>query len=145
MIKVKDVAFARVSAPDLEAMERFLTDFGLVVTARSSGALYCRGTDPSPYLHVTERGEPGFRGLAFEAASAEDLAAAATLEGASAVEKIDAPGGGQRVCFRDPDGFAVEVARSSSRCRCAVRSRSTGAASARGWGGSSGCRRVLPA
>ena len=97
MIKIKDVAYVRFGAPDLAKMERFLTDFGLVVSARRDGALYARGTDPSPYVHVTENGEAGFRGVAFEAASAEDLAAAATLEGASAVEKIDAPGGGQRV------------------------------------------------
>jgi catechol 2,3-dioxygenase-like lactoylglutathione lyase family enzyme len=90
-------------------MERFLGDFGFVVTARSNDAIYARGTDPSPYLHVTERGEPGFRGVAFEAASAEDLEAVARLEGASGVEKIDAPGGGRRVRFTDPDGYAVEV------------------------------------
>jgi len=109
MIKVKDIAYVRFGAPDLDAMERFLTDFGLVVNARVGETLYARGTDPSPYLHVAERGDPSFRGVAFEAASAEDLTAASQLEGASAVEKIDAPGGGQRVRFSDPDGFAVEV------------------------------------
>jgi catechol 2,3-dioxygenase-like lactoylglutathione lyase family enzyme len=110
MIKVKDIAFVRFSAPDLEQMERFLRDFGLMVTARENDVIYARGTDPSPYLHVTERGEHGFRGVAFEAASAEDLDAVARLEGASAVEKIDAPGGGRCVRFTDPDGYAVEVA-----------------------------------
>jgi catechol 2,3-dioxygenase-like lactoylglutathione lyase family enzyme len=109
MIKVRDVAYVRFGAPDLDTMERFLTDFGLVVAARRDDVLYARGTDPSPYVHVTERGEPGFRGVAFEATSAEDLAAAAALEGASAVEKIDAPGDGRRVRFTDPDGFPVEV------------------------------------
>jgi catechol 2,3-dioxygenase-like lactoylglutathione lyase family enzyme len=109
MIQVRDAAFVRFAAPDLDAMARFLTDFGLVVTARGEDLIHARGTDPSPYLHVTERGEAGFRGVAFEAASAEDLAAAARLEGASPVEKLDAPGGGQRVHFTDPDGFAVEV------------------------------------
>jgi catechol 2,3-dioxygenase-like lactoylglutathione lyase family enzyme len=109
MIKVKDIAYARFAAPDLDAMERFVTEFGLVVTARRNDQLYARGTDPSPYLHVTERGDAGFRGLAFEAASADDLLAAAKLEGASAVEKIEAPGGGQRVRFTDPDGTEIEV------------------------------------
>ena len=109
MIKVHDIAYVRFNAPDLDAMERFLTDFGLVVHARENEVLYARGTDPSPYAHVTERGDPGFAGLAFEAGSAEDLAAAATLPGASAVEKIAAPGGGQRVRFTDPDGYTVEL------------------------------------
>ena len=109
MVKVKDIAYVRFAAPDLEAMERFLSDFGLVVNARQSDVLYARASDPSPYVHVTERGEPGFRGLAFEAASADDLRRASQLEGASDVEKIEAPGGGERVRFRDPDGFSVEV------------------------------------
>jgi catechol 2,3-dioxygenase-like lactoylglutathione lyase family enzyme len=109
MIKVLDLAYVRFAAPDLDAMERFLSDFGLVVAARQGDALYARGTDPGPYVHVTERGEPAFRGLAFEAASAGDLRAAAQFEGASAVEKLDAPGGGERVRFTDPDGHAVEV------------------------------------
>jgi catechol 2,3-dioxygenase-like lactoylglutathione lyase family enzyme len=109
MIKVSDIAYARFAAPDLDAMERFVTDFGLAVTARRNDVLYARGTDPSPYLHVTERGDAGFRGVAFEAASADDLLAAAKLEGASPVEKIEAPGGGQRVRFTDPDGYEIEV------------------------------------
>jgi catechol 2,3-dioxygenase-like lactoylglutathione lyase family enzyme len=109
MIKVRDVAYVRFSAPDLDAMQRFLEDFGLVVTAREGDVLYSRGTDPSPYAHVCELGEPEFRGMAFEAASAQDLAAVARLEGASPIEKIEAPGGGQRVRFVDPDGYAVEV------------------------------------
>jgi catechol 2,3-dioxygenase-like lactoylglutathione lyase family enzyme len=109
MIKVKDIAYVRFAAPDLEKAEKFLDDFGLVVNKGPGGTLYARGTDPSPYFHVTEPGEAAFLGLAFEAACAEDLQAAAKLDGASPIEKIDAPGGGQRVRFTDPDGFDVEV------------------------------------
>jgi catechol 2,3-dioxygenase-like lactoylglutathione lyase family enzyme len=109
MIKVRDVAFVRFGAPDLDAMERFTGDFGLVTSERSEDALYTRGTDPDPFVHVTERGEAGFRGVAFDAANAEDLAAAAQMEGASAIEDLDGPGGGKRVRFVDPDGFPVEV------------------------------------
>lgn len=109
MIKIRDVAFVRFGAPDLDTMERFTRDFGLVTSERSDTALYTRGTDPEPYVHVTERGEAGFRGVAFDAASAEDLATAAGMEGASPVEDLDGPGGGRRVRFVDPDGFPVEV------------------------------------
>jgi len=79
------------------------------VDSRHEDVLYSRGTDPSPYVHITELGEAGFRGAAFEAASVEDLVLASKIDGASAVEKIDAPGGGQRVRFTDPDGFPIEV------------------------------------
>jgi len=109
MIQVTDVAFVRFAAPDLDIMERFASDFGLVVSERNEDTLYCRGTDPDPYLHVTQVGEAGFRGVAFDVASAADLDSASKLEGASAIEPLDGPGGGQRVRFTDPDGFSVEV------------------------------------
>ena len=109
MIKVQDIAFVRFAAPDLDVMQRFASDFGLVLTDRENDTLYHRGSDPSPYVHVTELGDAGFRGVAFEAASAEDLAAASKLEGASPVEKLEAPGGGQVVRFTDPDGYRVEI------------------------------------
>lgn len=109
MIDVTDVAWVRFSAPDLDEMERFLRDFGLVRAARTPDALYMRGSDPEPWLHETRVGEPGFRGVAFDVATAADLAAAARLPGASPVEAVTAPGGGRRVCFSDPDGFPVEV------------------------------------
>jgi catechol 2,3-dioxygenase-like lactoylglutathione lyase family enzyme len=109
MIKVRDIAYVRFAAPDLDAMERFASDFGLSLTARVNDTLYHRGSDPSPYVHVTELGEAGFRGLALEAASAADLITASKLDGASDVEKLEAPGGGQRVRFTDPDGYQVEI------------------------------------
>ena len=109
MIKVHDIAYVRFASPDLDAAERFVRDFGLQVNARQGDVLYARGTDPAPYAHVTELGDPAFLGMGFEAASAADLQAAAKLPGASGIEKIDAPGGGECVRFTDPDGFAVEV------------------------------------
>ncbi len=115
MIKVQDVAYVRFGAPDLDAMESFLEDFGLAVAQRDEDILYARGTDPAAYAHVTERGEAGFRAVAFEAASADDLEAAAGLPGASAVSKIEAPGGGRLVWFTDPDGFRVEVVHGRER------------------------------
>ncbi len=109
MIKVTDIAYVRFAAPDLDRMETFTRDFGLETVSRDEERLFVRGTDPEPYVHVTERGDPAFLGVAFEAASAEDLAKLASVDGASAVEKIDAPGGGSVVRLTDPDGFTVEV------------------------------------
>lgn len=109
MIKVHDIAYVRFGAPDLDRMEQFLTDFGLVVATRGDKIIYARGTDPSPYLHVTELGDPEFRAVAFQAASADDLEAAARLPGAGPIEKLAAPGGGSVVRFSDPDGYGVEI------------------------------------
>ncbi len=109
MIQVRDLAYVRFSAPDLDAMARFAAAFGLVLTGREDEVLFHRGTDPAPYCHVTELGEPGFRALAFEVSALADLEAATKIPGASPIEKIDAPGGGQRVRLTDPDGYAIEL------------------------------------
>src|SRR5262245_4913639 len=109
LIKVKDLAYGRLRAPDLDVMEEFLTHFGMIRSARTPNALYMRGTGPRHHLHVTEKGDPGFVGLAYLAASEDDLARVAKAPGASAVESIDEPGGGKRVRLKEPNGYQVEV------------------------------------
>jgi catechol 2,3-dioxygenase-like lactoylglutathione lyase family enzyme len=109
MIRIRDLAYVRFRAPDLDQSEAFLADFGMVRSARTPSTLYMRGSDPHQYLHVTELGAPAFLGVGLEAESAADLAALARSEGASPVEKIDGPGGGQRVCVTDPNGIRIEV------------------------------------
>lgn len=109
MIKVTDLAYVRFRAPDLDRMEAFLTDFGMVRAARTDTALYMRGSDPLHHIHVTELGEPAFVGVGLQAARAADLDVLAAAAGASAVEAIDEPGGGRRVRLTDPNGIAVEV------------------------------------
>ncbi|MGC1678520.1 MAG: VOC family protein [Candidatus Binataceae bacterium] len=107
-IKVQDVAFVRFRAPDLDAMEGFLIDFGMVRADRTKDTLYMRGTDGDPFVHVTHRGEAGFAGVAFEAASPADLETIARGDGAS-IEQLEGPGRGSVVKLTAPDGFAVEV------------------------------------
>jgi catechol 2,3-dioxygenase-like lactoylglutathione lyase family enzyme len=109
LIKVKDLAYVRLRAPDLDPQEEFLTHFGMLRAERTPNALYMRGTDPSHHLHVTEKGNAAFVGFAYYAASEEDLHRVARAPGASAVEKIDEPGGGQRVRLREPNGYQIEV------------------------------------
>src|SRR5271163_5145676 len=108
-IKVRDLAYGRIRSPDLDVQEEFLTAFGMVRAARTPTALYMRGTDPAHHIHVTELGAPGHVGLAFHAASPDDLERLARLPGASAIETLDEPGGGRRVRLKDPDGYQVEV------------------------------------
>jgi catechol 2,3-dioxygenase-like lactoylglutathione lyase family enzyme len=107
--KVTKYVYGRLRSPDLDVAEKFLTDFGLVRAERTAKALYMRGTDPEPYLHVTELGEPKFLGLGYYARSEDDLKALAKVEGASGIENVDEPGGGKRVRLKDPFGFGVEV------------------------------------
>src|SRR6267378_6037562 len=109
LIKVTDLAYGRLRAPDLDAAEEFLTNFGMVRAERTNSALYMRGTDPAHHIHVTEKGDPGFVGLAYYAASLDDLKRVAQAPGASAVEEIDEPGGGKRVRLKEPNGYQIEV------------------------------------
>lgn len=107
-VKVQDVAFARLQAPDLDRAEEFLSDFGLLRAERTPTALYMRGTDPAPFLHVTHLGEPRLLASGWYVESADDLKTLAKLPGASGIEHVDEPGGGQRVRVRDPLGYTVE-------------------------------------
>ncbi len=109
MIKIRDVAYVRLRAPDLDKMEEFLTDFGMVPSARTENALYMRGTDQAHHIHITERGDPKFVGIGFYAASEDDLVTLSQADGSSTVHDIEEPGGGKRVQLTDPDGNLVEV------------------------------------
>ena len=109
VIKVTDMAYGKLRSPDLDAQEEFLTHFGMVRADRTKNALYMRGTDPAHHVHVTEKGDPGFIGIAYYAASEEDLHKVAQVPGASGVEDIDEPGGGKRVRLTEPNGYQIEV------------------------------------
>ena len=113
-IKVHDIAYVRFSTPDLETMEAFLTEFGMVRVERTSTALYMRGLDEEPFLHVTQRGDPGFLAAGFAAASLQDLETLAREENVS-IEHVDGPGGGSVVRLTDPNGFQIEVVAGRTR------------------------------
>lgn len=108
-IKVRDLAYGRLRAPDLDAAEEFLTSFGMTRAARTPSALYMRGTDPQHHIHITEKGDAAFLGFAWYARNEDDLKAAARLPGASGIETIDEPGGGRRVRLTEPNGYTIEV------------------------------------
>jgi catechol 2,3-dioxygenase-like lactoylglutathione lyase family enzyme len=107
-IKIQDVAYVRFSAPDLDQMETFLTEFGMIRADRTGDALYMRGLDGDAFLHVTHKGEPRFVAAGFEAASMQDLEALAREEKTS-LDRLDGPNGGSVLKLTDPNGFQIEV------------------------------------
>ena len=107
-IKIEDVAFVRFRAPNLVQMRDFLSDFGLAAVEDTKDRLIARGSGPSPVLHITDRGEPGFAAIGFRAASVDDLGRLAKSEGVP-VDDFAAPGGGRVIALSDPDGHRVEV------------------------------------
>lgn len=107
-VKIEDIAYVRFRAPDLAEMRRFLEEFGLHHAASSDGALFMRGAGPAPFLHATEKGEPGFAAMGLRADSLADLESLARGEGVS-IEDSPYPGGGKLIRLTDPDGHGVEV------------------------------------
>jgi catechol 2,3-dioxygenase-like lactoylglutathione lyase family enzyme len=107
--KVSEFLYGRLQSPDLDRAETFLSEFGMVRTARTATALYMRGSEPAHHIHITELGEPRFLGLGFAVSDSGDLKRLAQLSGASGIESIDEPGGGKRVRLTDPDGHRVEI------------------------------------
>ena len=76
---------------------------------KSGKAIYYRGTDPVHHVHITEKGDPKFVGIAYHAASEDDLKTLAKVPGASGIENLDEPGGGKRVRLTEPNGYQIEV------------------------------------
>ncbi|MBB6125225.1 VOC family protein [Sphingobium subterraneum] len=109
MAGVTGIRYVRYLAPDLDLMERFLTDFGLTRSSRTPSALYMRGTGSEHHIHVTELGEnSGPVGVGLRVDSLEDLKAIATRAGVK-TEPSDEPGGGVRAVLTDPNGMRVDL------------------------------------
>jgi len=105
-----DVSYVIYQVDDLDRMQKFMQDFGLVTAGRDTDRLYMRGSGPAPYSHVSERGaENRFLGGGIRVSSREDLDTLAAFEGSSPVEAIDAPGGGLRVRMHTPDGVRIDA------------------------------------
>ncbi len=107
-IKIEDIAFVGFRAPDLALMRAFMEDFGASVALETDDRLYMRGCGDAPFVHMTERGEPGFQMVGLRASSPADLTALAAETGTTAAP-LDAPGGGQFIDLTDPDGHRVRV------------------------------------
>ncbi|MBV6659732.1 VOC family protein [Pseudomonas yamanorum] len=110
LTKAQRLAFLIFERPDLDLAERFLADFGLTVTLRNSTTLCLRGSDLSPFCYRIHRADRArFVGIGLEHMRREDLDRLSQLPGASNVEKMPYPGGGERVLLTDPSGFVVEA------------------------------------
>jgi catechol 2,3-dioxygenase-like lactoylglutathione lyase family enzyme len=109
VIAVKDLAYVRYGAPDLDVMENFLLDFGLRRAARTESALYMRACSDNPFVHVTEKSKASREiGLGLLAQSQEDLTSVANTLNAPVHDNPE-PGGGLRVSCVDPAGFRVDI------------------------------------
>ena len=116
-IKATDIAYGRLRSPDLDVAEEFLTRFGMVRAERTATALYMRGTDPAHHIHVTEKGEPKFVGLAYYAESEDDLKRLAKAPGASGIETSTSPAAASACGSPSRTATRSRSCTASRRCR----------------------------
>lgn len=110
LIKAHDISHVVYEHPDLDLIERFLSDFGLVTCERSADALHMRGAIGSQPIYRVRKGAASrFCGVAFRAGSREDLEKLRAHPTASGIETIEGPGGGEQVTVVDPNGFRIAV------------------------------------
>jgi len=96
--------------PDLVVAERFLTDFGLRPVSCLDDTLLMRAAGDTPFCYVVRKARKArFVGFGLRVNSHEDLTALARLPGASVIEQMSWPGGGNRVRLSDPSGFQVDA------------------------------------
>lgn len=109
-VKLDWVAYTAYQVPDLDLMERFLIDFGMMRSARTETALYMRGTGGAHHIHVSRLGDTAkFLGGAFNVATHDELERASKIPGASGIEPIADPGGGYRVTLLTPNGHHLWI------------------------------------
>lgn len=104
-----DIEAVKFSAPDLEVMQAFLSDFGMRPAPDvGDGVLRMRGAGGAPFIHETVQGDPGFLGYSLRVGARSDLEALVQEDGGE-IRSSNAPGGGYSLYLKDPDGFSVEV------------------------------------
>lgn len=109
-VKLKHLAYVTYAVDDLNKLESFLTDFGLQTSHKTSDVLYMRGAGATPYLYVAEKkAKSEYISLAFEVQSRADLEIAAAISGASRIEELTAPGGGERVRLISPGKQVIDL------------------------------------
>ena len=107
-VSLQDVAYTAYQVPDLDLMERFLLDFGMTRSSRTGTSLFMRGTSANHHIHVARLGNgKKFLGGAFKVASVKELEKASKIPGASKIEEIKDPGGGERVTLTTPSGHTI--------------------------------------
>lgn len=98
--------------PNLEATEKFLVDFGLIVVKREETRTYYRGFGPETYVYIAEQSpdeRKHFVGGILAVESANDLQRAAKVPGASGIQDAHSLSGGKQVVLTDPVGMKVTL------------------------------------
>lgn len=106
------VLYVKYQHPNLANAKKFFLDFGFVPVHESPERVYYRGFGKDQYVYICEESPDDrrhFDGGAWVVQSMADLEAASKLPGASKIEQLNAPGGGNVVTVPDPVGGVVTL------------------------------------
>jgi len=105
LVKAQALAFLMFEKPDLDAVESFLTDFGMLPVASGGQQLAMRGHGDAPVIFHARRGPRArYLGAAFRVASEAELSILERQAGARRLPGDVIPGGGSGVELVDPAG-----------------------------------------
>ena len=113
-IRLIKTAFVVYYHSDLAEAHRFLLDFGLAVVEdyKSAHEVFYKGYGVDAYCYVARLSRDGtsrFDGAGYVVESRDELEKASRVEGATAITKLNGPGGGEIVTLTDPVGFLVHL------------------------------------
>ncbi|KAJ3456005.1 hypothetical protein MRS44_017487 [Fusarium solani] len=107
-IQLERISHVYFEHPDLDDLDKFAVDFGLVEAWPSNDIVLYRGCSKDPYCYVARKAPAGiaaFGGAAWIAQAQEDFDKAAAMEGAEVSDLAPYPGGGRRVTLKTPSGL----------------------------------------
>ncbi|MFZ6780450.1 VOC family protein [Undibacterium sp. Ji83W] len=105
LVQAQSLAFLMFEKPDLEAVENFLTDFGMHRVSLNKDQLVMRGSGCAPCIYIARRGQHSrYLGASFTVASEHDLLLLQSQADARRLPPGAIPGGGAGVELVDPAG-----------------------------------------
>jgi catechol 2,3-dioxygenase-like lactoylglutathione lyase family enzyme len=108
LVKAQSLAFLMFEKPDLDAVEKFMTDFGMHVASRTKELLTMRGSGGAPCIYLARTGPRSrYVGAAFTVADPHALDLLVEEAGARRLPAGSVPGGGAGVELIDPAGNLV--------------------------------------
>lgn len=112
-IRLLRTAFVIYYHTSVHAASKFLLDFGFeIAEQRGDEVIFFKGYGRDTYCYVARKspdGIPRFGGAAYLVESEQELEKASRIDGASRIEKSDAPGGGSIITLTDPIGHLVHL------------------------------------
>lgn len=108
-MKIRSLHHVSFIVTDIEKTHEFAKDFGLRTVEKCDDRFIMQTGGGDAWCYKAVKGERGFSGLGFLVESESDLEEAIDKHGATAIRKLDTPGGGVGVTLTSPEGIKVDL------------------------------------